>query len=72
MPWVKQNDCTGCSICFKECPVDAIYWWNAKAKIDRNNCLQCGTCQEICQQGAIRDDSEPEVEEEEIKYNWPF
>ena len=24
MPWIKQDMCTGCSICVNECPVGAI------------------------------------------------
>lgn len=62
MPWVNQEKCIACGVCFKICPVDAIYWWNAKAKIDNNNCKKCGKCMETCKQEAIRPDSEPQVE----------
>jgi len=24
MPWIDKNKCTGCGICIRECPVDAI------------------------------------------------
>ena len=72
MPWIKPQICMACGICLKECPVDAIYWWNAKAKIDKGNCTGCGTCLDICEQGAVRPDSEPEEIEVKIKYNWPF
>lgn len=72
MPWVKQKNCTACGNCFKECPVDAIYWWNAKAKIDLKNCTKCGICLEVCENGAIFDDSVPEEVDNEVKYNWPF
>jgi len=33
MPWIKPQVCIACGVCLKECPVDAIYWWNAKAKM---------------------------------------
>jgi len=72
MPWIKPQLCIACGGCLKECPVDAIYWWNAKAKIDKANCNGCGKCLEVCEQEAVRPDSEPEEVEVKVKYDWPF
>jgi len=74
MPWVKQQLCTGCGTCIQQCPTEAIYWFNAKAKIYMGNCNGCGKCLEICEQQAIRPDTEEMTEEDKPKpkYNWPF
>jgi len=58
MPWIKQEDCTGCGACVEECPVDAISMDNEKADIDMDNCIRCGKCHGICPQEAVRHDSE--------------
>lgn len=58
MPWVKEENCIGCQICVKECPVDAIYMNNGKAVIDQNACTKCGICLEKCPKDAIRPNSE--------------
>jgi ferredoxin len=58
MPWVDENDCTGCGICVEECPVDTIYMDNEKAEIDMDHCIRCGICHGACPENAIRHDSE--------------
>jgi len=58
MPWVDKEKCTGCSICVKKCPVDAILMNDKKAEINMQECIRCGTCHDICPQEAIRHDSE--------------
>jgi len=58
MPWVKQEDCTGCGICVEVCPVDVIYMENEKAYIDMAGCIRCGKCHDICPQEVVRHDSE--------------
>jgi len=72
MPWIDKNKCIGCEICIKECPVNAIFIKNGKAKIDMEKCIRCGKCHNICPQEAVRHDSERipfEIKEnlEEIK-----
>ena len=59
MPWIKQEMCTGCSLCVKECPVDAIAL-NAEgfAEIDEEECIRCGRCHDVCPQDAVRHDGE--------------
>ncbi len=70
MPWVRQEDCTGCGICIDECPVDAILMEDNLARIDMDECIRCGICHEVCPTGAVRHDSEriPQEVEENIKW----
>lgn len=46
---IMTEECNGCRLCFKSCPVDAI---SGKKKephvIDQEKCIKCGTCFEIC------------------------
>ncbi len=45
--------CTGCSICVKACPFDAIRIMDKKATIDLNKCTLCGACVDACKFKAI-------------------
>ncbi len=52
--YVDSAKCTGCTLCAKNCPVDAISG-NPKEKhvIDNSICVKCGKCITSCQFGAI-------------------
>jgi len=66
MPWVDRNRCTGCGICVRQCPINAISMKEGKAEIDMDKCIRCGKCHDDCPMGAVRHDSEripQEVEE---------
>ncbi|HBE89324.1 MAG TPA: ferredoxin [Elusimicrobia bacterium] len=59
MPWIKENDCTGCGVCVRKCPAEAIVLTSArKAKIDMLKCARCGVCHEVCPRHAVGHDSE--------------
>ncbi len=49
---VKEN-CTGCSLCVKACPFNAITIENKLAMINLEACNLCGACVESCRRGAI-------------------
>ncbi len=49
-----NDNCTGCTICAGNCPVDSI---SGKVKekhfIDTNKCIKCNVCYEVCKFDAI-------------------
>jgi len=45
--------CTGCTLCVKVCPFDAIRIIEKKAVIDLNKCTLCGACKDACKFKAI-------------------
>ena len=49
------DDCTGCLICKRNCPVDAISGdKGVKHLIDQETCTHCGVCLQVCNFDAIR------------------
>ena len=46
---IITEECNGCRLCFKSCPVDAISGEKKETHvIDQEKCIKCGTCIELC------------------------
>lgn len=52
---IDPNKCKKCSLCARQCPVDAIHGVIGKEPyvIDQKACIKCGTCVESCRFNAI-------------------
>jgi len=51
---ISADNCTGCTLCFKNCPVDAITGEKKKIHvIDPGKCIKCGICYEVCKFDAV-------------------
>ncbi len=50
---IIAEKCTGCTMCVKVCPFDAIRMMDKKAVIDMTKCTVCGACGPACKFKAI-------------------
>lgn len=52
--YIINDNCTGCTKCFQECPVGAIEFRPyEKHEIDQNLCTKCDNCRIVCPEEAV-------------------
>ena len=52
---IDQETCTGCQVCFRKCPQEAVSGQKKKPhEIDQGKCIKCGICYDGCKFDAIR------------------
>ena len=63
-----MDDCDGCHLCFKACPVDAITGVIKEMHaIDHEACISCGACLDVCPTDSIRTFPKNELEKAEVE-----
>ncbi|MBN1949489.1 MAG: 4Fe-4S binding protein [Candidatus Cloacimonetes bacterium] len=52
--YLINDNCTGCTACARNCPVQAIAGEvKKKHVIDQDKCIKCGVCYEVCKLNAV-------------------
>ncbi len=52
---IDEEVCTGCLVCGKRCPQDAILGTKKKPHtIVQEKCIKCGICEDVCKYGSVR------------------
>ena len=57
---------TGCTMCLKRCPTEAIRITNGHAVINPDRCIDCGVCQTVAGEAILED---TEASEEDVNFN---
>jgi NADH-quinone oxidoreductase subunit F len=53
-PEILAENCKGCGVCIKACPVNAISGERKSVHVlDAEVCIKCGSCKQVCKFNAI-------------------
>jgi ferredoxin len=52
---INEEECVGCSMCFRSCPVHTIFKRDGQKKyyIVADACIRCGACFDVCKFDAV-------------------
>jgi len=54
-PWIDPAKCKGCTLCAKQCPVEAIKGERKQPHVIAEAlCIKCGACAQACRLGAVQ------------------
>lgn len=53
--YIIDENCVGCRLCEKACPVEAITFMGKKKPVvlDQSKCIKCGICKDVCNLEAV-------------------
>lgn len=53
--YIIDENCVGCRLCEKACPVEAITFMGKKKPVilDQSKCIKCGICKDVCKLEAV-------------------